>query len=139
MHQITERLFVGNIYDAAQPPTQIGALLFVAGEYEIELPRGIETGHIPFKEFGEAQAPLLANAVEWVEKHVAENRVMVCCRAGMGRSVSVVMAYLCCVERMAYSQVLKLVTTKRPGAMPLPNLEDTIKGVQQIRQAKKSS
>lgn len=139
MHQITEQLFVGNIYEAAEPPTQIGALLFVAGEYDIELPGGIETTRIPFKEFGEAQAQLLADAVEWVERHVGDSRVMVCCRAGMGRSVSVVMAYLCCVEQMAYADVLKLVTTKRPGAMPLPNLEGTIKAVQHLRQSKQRS
>lgn len=134
MHQITERLFVGNIYDTAQPPVQIGALLFVAQEYDIELPRWMATGRILFKEFGEADAPLLAEAVEWVENHVAENRVMVCCRAGMGRSVSVVMAYLCCVEDMAYDDALKLVTTRRPGAMPLPGLEETIQTVKRMRE-----
>jgi len=133
MHKITEQLFVGNVYDAVQPPAQIGALLFLAGEYDIVLPEGIETGRIPFKEFGEANAQLLADAVEWVERHVTDNRVMVCCRAGMGRSVSVVMAYLCCVQQMAYSDVVKLVMTRRPGAMPLPNLEDTIKAVQRLR------
>jgi len=139
MHKITEQLYVGNVYDAAQPPAQIGALLFVASEYDIELPGGIETGRIPFKEFGEAHARLLAEAVEWVERHVGDHRVMVCCRAGMGRSVSVVMAYLCCVEQMAYADVLKLVTAQRPGAMPLPNLEETIKAVQRIRQTKQQS
>jgi protein-tyrosine phosphatase len=136
MHQITERLFVGNIYDAAQPPAQIGAVVFVAGEYEVDLPRGLDTARIPFKEFGEADVALLATAVEWVERHLSDNRVMVCCRAGMGRSVSVIMAYLCCVEQMAYADVLRLVMAQRPGAMPLPKLEETIKAVKQIRQAK---
>lgn len=133
MHKITERLFVGNIYEAAQPPAMIGALLFVAEEYNLEMPGWLLTGQIPFREFGEVDAKRLADAVGWVEQHVGENRVMVCCRAGMGRSVSVVMAYLCCVEQMAYADVLKLVTTQRPGAMPLPNLENTIKAVQRIR------
>lgn len=139
MHKITEQLFVGNVYDAVQPPAQIGALLFLAGEYDIVLPGGIETGQIPFKEFGEANVQLLADAVAWVERHVADNRVMVCCRAGMGRSVSVVMAYLCCVEQMAYSDVVKLVMTRRPGAMPLPNLEETIKALQRLREGKQQS
>ena len=139
MHKITEQLFVGNVYDAVQPPSQIGALLFLAGEYDIELPGGIEAHRIPFKEFGEANAQLLADAVEWVERHVEDNRVMVCCRAGMGRSVSVVMAYLCCVEQMAYNDVVKLIMTRRPGAMPLPNLEDTINAVQRLRKDKQQS
>jgi protein-tyrosine phosphatase len=129
MHQITDRLFVGNIYDARQPTTQVSAVLLVAEEYDIEAPGGVVYGRIPFKEFGEVHSQTLARAVNWVERQVADNRVMVCCRAGMGRSVSVVMAYLCCVERMAYADVLKLVMTRRPGAMPLPKLEETIQEV----------
>ena len=61
---------------------------------------------------------------------------MVCCRAGMGRSVSVVMAYLCCVQGMTYDEVLKLVMKRRPGAMPLPNLEKAIAQVRLLREAR---
>ncbi len=129
MHQITDRLFVGNIYDARRPTTQVSAVLLVAEEYDIEAPGGVVYGRIPFKEYGEVHSQTLARAVNWVERQVADNRVMVCCRAGMGRSVSVVMAYLCCVERMAYADVLKLVMARRPGAMPLPKLEETIQEV----------
>jgi len=53
----------------------------------------------------------------------------------MGRSVSVAMAYLCCVEGMAYDDVLRLVMSRRPGALPLPQLKDTIEVVQRLRQA----
>ena len=139
MHQITDRLFVGNIYDAVRPPAQIGALLFVAEDSDVTPPAWLVAGRIPFREFCEADAVLLADAVAWVESHVGDNRVMVCCRAGMGRSVSVVMAYLCCVERMAYTDVLKLVMTRRPGAMPLPQLETTIEAVKRLRQANQPS
>jgi protein-tyrosine phosphatase len=134
MHQITDRLFVGNIYDSAQPPAQIGALLLVAEEYQLEAPRWLISSRIPFKDFGEADPNVLADAVGWVEQHIADNRVMVCCRAGMGRSVSVAMAYLCCVEGMAYTDVLKLVLAKRPGALPLPKLEEGIEQVRLLRQ-----
>jgi protein-tyrosine phosphatase len=61
---------------------------------------------------------------------------MVCCRAGMGRSVSVVMAYLCCVQGMTYDEVFKLVMTRRPGATPLPKLEDAITQVRLLREAR---
>jgi protein-tyrosine phosphatase len=54
----------------------------------------------------------------------------------MGRSVSVVMAYLCCVQEMTYAEVLKLVMRRRPGAMPLPKLEDAIKHVRSLREAR---
>jgi hypothetical protein len=36
---------------------------------------------------------------------------------------------------MGYADVLKLVMTRRPGAMPLPNLEDTINRVLKLRKA----
>jgi protein-tyrosine phosphatase len=54
----------------------------------------------------------------------------------MGRSVSVVMAYLCCVEGMTYAEVLKLVLKRRPGAMPLPKLEEAITQLRLLREAR---
>lgn len=135
MHQITDRLFVGNINDAMQPPAQISAVLLVAEEYQIEAPAWLAYGRIPFREFDQADPKIVADAVGWVERHMADNRVMVCCRAGMGRSVSVAMAYLCCVEGMAYADVLKLVLARRPGALPLPKLEEVIEQVHRLRRA----
>ena len=136
MHLITETLLVGNINDAREPPVKIGALLLVAAEYTLEPPSGLLYGWIPFAEFAEAEPVLLDRAVSWVEQHHSDNRVMVCCRAGMGRSVSVVMAYLCCVQGMTYTEVLKLVLTRRPGAMPLPSLEEAITQVRLLRKAR---
>ena len=136
MHLITETLLVGNINDAREPPVKIGALLLVAGEYRLEPPVGLPSGRIPFLEFAEVKPLLLDRAVSWVEQHISDHRVMVCCRAGMGRSVSVVMAYLCCVEGMTYAEALKLVLKRRPGAMPLPKLEETITQVRLLREAR---
>ena len=136
MHLITETLLVGNINDAREPPVKIGALLLVAAEYTLEPPGWLLYGRIPFAEFAEAETVSLDRAVSWVEQHLSENRVMVCCRAGMGRSVSVVMAYLCCVQGMEYAEVLKLVMRRRPGAMPLPNLEEAIAQVRLLREAR---
>ncbi len=136
MHMITENLLVGNINDAKEPPVKIGALLLVAAEYALESPGCLISGRIPFSEYAEAEPLLLDKAVSWVEQHISDNRVMVCCRAGMGRSVSVVMAYLCCVEGMTYDEVLKLVMKRRPGAMPLPNLEKAIAKVGLLRDAR---
>ena len=136
MHMITENLLVGNINDAKEPPVKIGALLLVAAEYALDSPGRLISGRIPFSEYAEAEPLLLDRAVSWVEQHISDNRVMVCCRAGMGRSVSVVMAYLCCVEGMTYEEVLKLVMRRRPGAMPLPNLEKAIAKVGLLRDAR---
>ena len=136
MHLITETLLVGNINDAKEPPLKIGALLLVAAEYTLKPPNALLYSRIPFSEYAEAEPLLLDRAVSWVEEHHSSHRVMVCCRAGMGRSVSVVMAYLCCVEGMTYDEVLKLVMKRRPGAMPLPNLEEAITQVRLLRAAR---
>ena len=136
MHMITENLLVGNINDAKEPPVKIGALLLVAAEYTLESPGWLLSGRIPFLEYAEAEPHLLYRSVSWVEQHVSDHRVMVCCRAGMGRSVSVVMAYLCCVQGMTYDDVLKLVMRRRPGAIPLPKLEEAITQVRLLREAR---
>jgi protein-tyrosine phosphatase len=135
MHIITDRLLVGTIDDAREPPATIGTLLLVAEEFTVEPASWIDYHRIPIKEFAEADPATLVRAIEWLEKRVPEGRVMVCCRAGMGRSVSVVMAYLCCVEGMAYAEVLKLVMARRPGAIPLPKLQTAIEEVRLHRRA----
>lgn len=135
MHLITEKLLVGTIEDAREPPAVIGALLLVAEEFTIEPAAWVDYRRIPIKEFAEADPGRLLQAIEWLEQRVPESRVLVCCRAGMSRSVSVVMAYLCCVEGMAYADVLNLVMARRPGAMPLPYLESAIEEVRLLRLA----
>jgi protein-tyrosine phosphatase len=137
MYLITDTLLVGNILDAERPPANVGAVLLVAEEFSIDAPAGVIFGKIPLKEYGEAAPVLLDRAVAWIERHLPENRVLVCCRAGMGRSVSVVMAYLCCVQNMAFDDVLKLVMTRRPGACPLPNIQSGIEQVHQLRQVRR--
>lgn len=136
MHFITDNLLVGNISDATEPPPQISAVLLVAAEFSVQPPSWFLFGRIPFSEYAEAEAGLLDRAVSWVEQHLVDNRVMICCRAGMGRSVSVAMAYLCCVQGMTYTEVLKLVMRRRPGAMPLPKLEEAIAQVRLLREAR---
>jgi protein-tyrosine phosphatase len=128
MHLITETLLVGNINDAREPPVNVGALLLVAAEYTLEPPSRLLYGRIPFSEYDEAEPLLLDRAVSWVEQHLSDHRVMVCCRA--------VMAYLCSVRGMTYAEVLKLVMTRRPGAMPLPNLQEAITQVLLLREAR---
>jgi protein-tyrosine phosphatase len=135
MHLITDSLLVGSIVDAQEPPEVIGTLLFVAEEFTITPAAWVDYHHIPFREFAKADPAKLMQAVQWLEPRVPKGRTLVCCRAGMGRSVSVVMAYLCCVEGKTYDDVLKLVMARRPGAMPLPNLQVAIEQVRQLRRA----
>mgnify|MGYP003536460886 FL=1 len=139
MHMINKRLLVGNADDARNPPPQVSAVLMVAEEQNVTVPSRVIYAKIPLKEFGEPAASALYEAVEWIAAHMADNRLMVCCRVGMGRSVSVVIAYLCCVEGMAYADAVKLVLTRRPGGMPLPRLRETIQDVCRRRQTQVNS
>lgn len=133
MHHVTESLLVGNLDDAKSPPAFIDGLLFLAAEHQIGRPPDLLYEHIPLKEFGEADPADLARGVDWLERHGVAHRLMVCCRAGMGRSVSMVIAYLCCVKGMSYPDAVRLLKARRPGATPLPNLEQTIEQVRRLR------
>lgn len=133
MHLVTDSLLVGNLEDAQDPSPAIGALLFVAEEHTVRPPAWIDYAKIPFKEFAEPDAIRLGQSVQWIEDRLAKSRVMVCCRAGMGRSVSVVIAYLCCVQNLSYEEAVKLAKTRRPGAMPLPGLQAVIDEILKLR------
>ena len=135
MHMITDNLLVGSIDDALEPPEVIGTLLLVAEEFSITPAAWVDYHRVPFREFAKVDPLKLREAVQWLESRASKGRTLVCCRAGMGRSVSVVMAYLCCIEGRTYDEVLKLVMARRPGAMPLPNLQVAIEQVRQLRRA----
>ena len=133
MHLITDTLILGNIDDARQPMSAIKALLLVAEEYTIEPPAWIEYEKIPFKEFSVVDPARLDRAVAWLESRSPGSRMMVCCRVGMGRSASVVIAYLCCTQGMSYEDAVAFVKARRPGATPLPSLQETIEKVLKLR------
>lgn len=135
MHMITDSLLVGNLDDAQCLTAGIGGLLFVAEEHTIRPPAWVDYAKIPMKEFARPDPLVLAQTVQWIEDHLPIHRVMVCCRAGMGRSVSVVIAYLCCVQSLSYDEAVKLAKTRRPGAMPLPQLQAAIEEVCRLRTA----
>ena len=138
MHFITDSLLVGNLEDAHKPPAFIHGMLIVAEEREVKPAPGVMHERVPLKEFGEADPLDVQRAVEWLERQAPSHQLMVCCRAGLGRSVSMVIAYLCCVKGMSYVDAVQLLKARRPGATPLPRLERTIKKVQQLRQARAS-
>ena len=93
---------------------------------------------VPLREFEEADPADVKKVVDWLERHEPAYRVMVCCRAGMGRSVSMVIAYLCCAKGMSYAEAVDLLKSRRPGATPLPNLEKTIERVRVLRQGREA-
>jgi len=134
MHPITEYLAVGNTDDAINPRWALAAILNVASESRITPPPGRNYNWIPFIEFAPADPIQLDEAVSWLEQCGKGSRLLICCRAGVGRSVSVAIAYLCLVGDMSYQQAVSLVAAQRPGASPIPNLESTIRFVRDLRQ-----
>jgi len=133
MHLITDHLAVGNSDDAANPHWLMSAILNVALESTIVPPQGRSYHWIPFAEFAEANPLQLDEAVSWLEQQRG-SRLLICCRAGIGRSVSVAIAYLCLVKGLPYTKASALVAAQRPGALPLPELESTIRFVRDLRQ-----
>ena len=137
MHLITEYLAVGNAEDAARPHWLMSAILNVASENRIPPSGGQNYNWIPFTEFAALDPVQLDEAISWLEAREKGSRLLVCCRVGIGRSVSVAIAYLCLVEHMPYDKAVNLVAARRPGAMPLPDLEATIGFVRDLREKRR--
>ncbi len=133
MHVISKDLILGNIDDARNPQPGIAGLLLVAEEFRVEPPAWLDYEYIPFKEFSAVDPARLDRAVAWLETRAPGTRTLVCCRAGMGRSASVLIAYFCCNQGLSYEEAVALVKARRPGAMPLPQLQETIKDVLKLR------
>jgi len=127
---------VGNLEDAHKPPPFVKGVLFLAAEHSVTPPIGVMFECAPLTEFQEADPEIVRRAIEWIERYESSGPVLVCCRAGMGRSVSVVIAYLCCMKGMHYPEAVALLKSRRPGATPLPNLVQTIEQVQLLRQTR---
>ena len=81
---------------------------------------------IPLRDGTAIPVAKMREAVEWIARHIAEQRVIVSCRYGRGRSASVVIAYLCGAVGMAYGEAISLVALHRADVAPLPQLAQTI-------------
>ncbi|MCS6293386.1 MAG: dual specificity protein phosphatase family protein [Nitrospira sp.] len=133
MHVISNALILGNIDEARNPMPGIAGLLLVAEEFSVEPPVWLDYEYIPFKEFSAVDPVRLDRAVAWLEARAPGTRTLVCCRAGMGRSASVLIAYFCCNQGLPYEEAVAFVKARRPGAMPLPQLQETIENVLKLR------
>jgi len=71
----------------------------------------------------------MREAVEWIRDQIAEYKIMVFCNAGVGRSPSVVIGYLCCVLGYGFGEAVEFVARRKPEISILPNLIKTIEAV----------
>lgn len=124
---IADHLFIGAQADAQSPPPFISAVLWTALDTPLCVPPNVIFGRLPLKEYTEPDLLDLKMGVEWLARQLPDHDILVACRLGLGRSPSVIMAYLCWVQGLSFADAHELVTQKRPGTTLLPRLASLIK------------
>lgn len=132
--EVMPTIFVGN-FIAASEAEQLGfdAVLNLAEELTVTYPPG---SGIAYKKLGTtdgAQHPindtLLLDALRWIEEQQREGkqRILLHCRAGIGRSGSLGVAY--CFKKnlnWSYDQTLNYVWSRKPDIYPHRHLQETL-------------
>lgn len=129
MFFILENLAIGSFQDAQSAFQQnINAFLNVAEELDLALSQEILYHKIPIKDFFPIPPEKLKEAVDWIAKHIDKYKILVFCNAGIGRSSSVVISYLCSIG-FGFGEAVEFVARKKPDISILPNLIKTIEEV----------
>lgn len=121
MDYVLDNLAIGDSAEALHPPAGIDALLCVAEEKDLPEP-GRPYRKVPIRDMQPIPPEQLREAVEWIRDTIGGRRIMVFCNAGVGRSPSVAVAYLCCVRGFSFGRAVEHVATRRPRMSTLPNL-----------------
>lgn len=132
MVYITDRLAVGSFPEACAAPDEIGALLCVAAERDL--------GHVdrlyckvPLPDMQPIDPKPLADALTFLSGALPVHRVLLFCNAGVGRSPSVCVAYLCCECGLGFGQAVETVARRKPFMSILPDLLKSIEAVRELR------
>ncbi|MEA2075404.1 MAG: dual specificity protein phosphatase [Euryarchaeota archaeon] len=100
------------------------ALLNVAKE------KDIETNHlyhkVPIVDMQPIPSEQMKEAIEWIRNRIDRYKIMVFCNAGIGRSPSVVIGYLCCFLEYSFGEAVEFVAKRKPDISILPELIRTI-------------
>lgn len=136
-NEVAPNFFVGN-FIAANQAASLGfsAILNMAEELDVIIPASTDDSiPIQYKKIAVPDGashpiptPLIAQAVEWIEQMLADGRkVLVHCRAGIGRSGSIGIAYLYKINpTWSYDQVTKYIWSKKPDVYPHKNLHESL-------------
>jgi protein-tyrosine phosphatase len=130
MNYILKNLAIGSFEDAQDPPTGIDALLCVAQEIDLSHVRCLYY-KVPIVDMQPIPEDQLKEAVVFIRDHIKDHKIMVYCNAGVGRSPSVVVAYLSCVQGYGYGEAVEFVASKKPYMSTLPNL---ILGIERLKE-----
>ena len=123
---VCKNLCIGDQLDAEAPPPFITAVLWAALDPKISPPPNRVFAKLPLNEYTKPDLIDIQAGVEWLVRHLPQHHILVGCRVGLGRSPSIIIAYLCCIQHLSFEEALKFVTEKRPGATPLPHLNAII-------------
>jgi len=128
MNYILERLAVGTPWDAEHVNDRFDAFLNVAAEVDMDKAVFGERPHlkVPIEDMKPISPERLQEAVSFLNQHVTNRRVLVFCDGGVGRSPSVVVAYLCS-KGMRFGQAVEFVAVRKPYMSILPELIDSIR------------
>ena len=121
MNFILDNLAIGNYQEALEPPPGIDALLCVAQERDIDKSTHLYD-KVPIIDMQPIPTEQLKEAVEWIRDNISNHKIMVFCNEGVGRSPSVVVAYLCCGLGYSFGDAVEYVATRKPYMSILPNL-----------------
>jgi protein-tyrosine phosphatase len=129
---ILDNLAIGSAADAWSGLTTVDALLCVAQEIELP-PRFVVSHKVAIVDMQPIPAEQIADAVSWIDAMIGRYRILVFCNAGVGRSSSCVIAYLCCKRGFGFGEAVEFVARRRPYISILPNLLLTIEAVNSLQ------
>ncbi|MGC9505549.1 dual specificity protein phosphatase family protein [Baaleninema sp.] len=131
---VLPRLYIGN-YIAASQAEKLGvdAVLNMAEELTLTYPPDADIAYCQLGTPDGAQNPieeeLLEKAVRWIDDRLAEGRrkILINCRAGIGRSGSVMVAY-CFAKNpeWTYVETVEFVWSRKPSIYPHRQLQESL-------------
>jgi hypothetical protein len=135
-NEVAPNFFVGN-FIAANKAASLGftAVLNMSEELEVIFPTGEGVAPIQYKKIPVADgasnpipSQYITQAVDWIDQMLAKgHKVLVHCRAGIGRSGSIGIAYVYKHNRTwSYDQVRKFVWSKKADVYPHKNLYESL-------------
>jgi protein-tyrosine phosphatase len=124
MDFILERLAIGDIDDARDISKDITALLNCTEEHDTNR-EGILYLKIPLIDFEPINPEYITRAVRWIKEVIADHTVLVHCNAGIGRSSSIAVCYLCEIG-FGFDEAVRLIKSRRPNALPHRDLRSAL-------------
>lgn len=127
-------IYVGNFIAASQAQSLgIDAVLNLTSEFTLNFPNDANIAYQQFPLLDGAQHPIpdevLLKSVRWIDEQLknGKHKILLHCRAGIGRSGSVSVAY-CYYKNpdWSYQQTLDYIWSKKPNVYPHKHLQETL-------------